>query len=168
MIMQLRPQHSLIAALAAIGLNLIPGIAQADFDRTMTEPATTQSRVLAAEITAFRDGAESIRPLSEEINLRVDEIQVSSGAWKADLSAHEDRLSAARSEGKIVSMTEPGHLVEARLDGMIIAYELIDIQGRFNPDQNERTQAPSKPLYWWGSPQGCPLSPGVTAPGHTP
>jgi hypothetical protein len=38
-----------------------------------------------------------------------------------------------------------------------------------NPhDQNERTQAPSKPLYWWGSPQGCPLSPGVTAPGHTP
>jgi hypothetical protein len=35
-------------------------------------------------------------------------------------------------------------------------------------DQNELTQAPSKPLYWWGSPQGCPLSPGVTAPGHTP
>ena len=34
-------------------------------------------------------------------------------------------------------------------------------------DQNERTQAPSKRLYWWGSPQGCPLSPGVTAPGHT-
>jgi hypothetical protein len=35
-------------------------------------------------------------------------------------------------------------------------------------DQSERTQAPSKPLYWWGSPQGCPLSPGVTEPGHTP
>lgn len=40
--------------------------------------------------------------------------------------------------------------------------------GAAGHDQNERTQAPSKRLYWWGSPQGCPLSPGVTAPGHTP
>jgi hypothetical protein len=44
--------------------------------------------------------------------------------------------------------------------------EQVRLLTRF--DQNERTQAPSKPLYWWGSPQGCPLSPGVTAPGHTP
>lgn len=132
--MQIRPSTSVIAALAAIGLNLTPGLAQADFDRAMTGPAPTQSRVLAAEIASFRDGASSVRPLSEEISARVEEAHVSSGAWLANMSAHEGRLSAARSEGVIIAMTDPGELVEARLNGMLVAYEVIDARTRLDPD----------------------------------
>lgn len=131
--MQIRPSTSVIAALAAIGLNLTPGLAQADFDRAMIEPAPTQSRVLAAEIASFRDGASSVRPLSEEISTRVDEAHISSGAWLANMSAHEGRLSAARSEGVIIAMTDPGELVEARLNGMLVAYEVIDARIRLEP-----------------------------------
>jgi len=136
--MQIRPSTSVIAALAAIGLNLTPGLAQADFDRAMTTPAPTQSRVLAAEIASFRDGASSVRPLSEEISARVDEVHVSSGAWMANMSAHEGRLGAARSEGVILAMTEPTEMVEARLDGMLIAYDVIDVQVRFSPKREPR------------------------------
>jgi hypothetical protein len=136
--MQIRPSTSVIAALAAIGLNLTPGLAQADYERAMTGPAPTQSRVLAAEIASFRDGASSVRPLSEEISARVDEAHVSSGAWMANMSAHEGRLSAARSEGVILAMTEPNEMVEARLDGMLIAYDIIDVQVRFNPQREPR------------------------------
>ena len=131
--MQLGPNRPLIAALAAIGLNLTPGLAQADFDRAMTDPASTQSRILAAEIASFRDGAESVRPLSDAMNARVDEVHVSSGAWIANMSAHEDRLNAARSEGVIIAMTDPGEMVEARLNGMIVAYEVIDARTRLDP-----------------------------------
>lgn len=125
--------HTAIAALAAIGLNLTPGLAQAEFNRAMTDPAPTQSRVLAAEIASFRDGAESVRPLSDEINARVDEVRVSSGALVANTSAHEDRLSAARSEGVIIAMTHPGEMVEAQLNGMLVAYEVIDARVRLDP-----------------------------------
>lgn len=130
--MQIRPNRSFIAALAAIGLNLTPGLAQAEFDRVMTAPAPTQGRILAAEIASFRDGAESMRPLSDAINARVDEVHVSSGAWMADMSAHEARLDAARSEGVIISMTDPADMVEARLNGMLIAYEVIDARIRLD------------------------------------
>jgi len=131
--MQIRPSTSVIAALAAIGLNLTPGLAQADFDRAMTAPAPTQSRILAAEIASFRDGVETLRPLSDQINDRVNEVHVSSGAWIANMSAHEDRLSAARSEGVIIAMTDPGDMVEARLNGMLVAYEVIDARARLDP-----------------------------------
>lgn len=131
--MQIRPSTSIIAAIAAIGLNLTPGLARADFDAAMTAPAPVTSRVLAAEISAFRDGVESVHPLSEEVSARVDEALVSSGAWLADLSPYEGRLSAARSEGVILSMTEPAPLVEARLNGMLIAYEVIDARARLDP-----------------------------------
>ncbi len=124
---------SAIAALAAIGLNLTPGLAQAEFNLAMTEPAPTHSRVLAAEIASFRDGAESVRPLHDALNARIDEIQVSSGAWIANMSAHEDRISAARSEGVIIAMTDPGEMVQARLNGMIVAYEVIDARTRLDP-----------------------------------
>jgi hypothetical protein len=63
----------------------------------------------------------------------VDEALVSSGAWLADLSPYEGRLSAARSEGVILSMTEPAPLVEARLNGMLVAYEVIDARVRLDP-----------------------------------
>lgn len=136
--MQIRPSTSVIAALAAIGLNLTPGLARADYERAMTGPAPTQSRVLAAEIASFRDGASSVRPLSEEISARVDEAHVSSGAWMANMSAHEGRLSAARSEGVILAMTEPNEMVEARLDGMLVAYDIIDVQVRLSPQREPR------------------------------
>lgn len=131
--MQIRPSPSMIAALAAIGLNLTPGLARAEFSAAMTAPAPAASRVLAAELNAFRDGVESVRPLPEGLGARVDEARVSSGAWLADLRAHEGRLSAARSEGVILSMTEPAQLVEARLNGMLIAYEVIDARVRLDP-----------------------------------
>lgn len=136
--MQLGPNRPLLAALAAIGLNLTPGLAHAEFDRAMTDPAPTQSRILAAEIASFRDGADSVRPLSEEVNARVDEAYVSSGAWIANMSAHEGRLSAARSEGVVLAMTEPKEMVEARLDGMLVAYDVIDVQVRFSPKREPR------------------------------
>jgi hypothetical protein len=134
--MQTRPATSVIAAIAAIGLNLSPGLARAEFDAAMTAPGPASSRVLAAEITAFRDGASSVRPLPDEINARVDEAYLSSGAWRADLSAHSGRIGAARSEGVILSMTEPAELVSARLNGMLVAYEVIDARVRLNPGAN--------------------------------
>lgn len=137
--MQIRPLTA-IAALAAIGLNLTPGLAQADFDRAMTDRAPTESRILAAEIASFRDGVESVRPLPEALSGRVDEAYVSSGAVFADLSAHEYRMSAARSEGVILAMTDPTEMVEARLTGMLVAYEVIDARVRLDPE------APPEPV----------------------
>jgi hypothetical protein len=60
----------------------------------------------------------------------VDRVQVRSGALLADLSAHEGKIDAARSEGVIMAMSDPSDLVVARLDGMLVAYELIDAQAR--------------------------------------
>lgn len=131
--MQPRSTPSLIAALAAIGLNLTPGLARADFDRVMSGPPPVESRVLAAEIGAFRDGAQSFRALPTQINDRVDQVQHRSGALVADLSAHVGRIEASRSEGVIMAMSDPTEMVVARLDGMLIAYELIDAQVRLSP-----------------------------------
>jgi len=134
-LMQPRSTASLIAALAVIGLNLTPGMARADFDRAMSGPPPVESRILAVEIGAFRDGAQSFRALPAQINERVDEIQVRSGAGVADLSAHMGRIDMARSEGVIMAMSDPAEMVVARLDGMLVAYELIDAQVRIRPGE---------------------------------
>jgi hypothetical protein len=133
--MQPRSTTSLIAALAAIGFNLTPGLAQADFNRAMSGPPPVESRILAAEIGAFRNGAQSFRAIPAQINERVDEIQVRSGARGADLSAHMGRIDMARSEGVIMAMSDPAEIVAARLDGMLVAYELIDAQVRIRPGE---------------------------------